>query len=262
MTSPAPDPPRSALVRWGIPLALLAIVAVLGVASLGGSGDPVGAGGATTPEQRASDPAASSPASSSPEAASPAEPALARLARRRKGDPLSLGAVDAPVVMVEYADFQCPFCGRFARETQPRLVDEYVRRGLLRIEWRDLPYLGPDSFRAALAGRAAAAQGRFWAFHHAVYAKERPVNGGSLDEEGLRSIARSAGLDLARYDRDRRADRARQAMRRDLDQGTGLGITSTPAFVINGTPVIGAQPYAAFRSVIDAAIARARSSAG
>lgn len=262
MTRRAPAPPRSTLVRWGIPLALLAIVAVLGVASLGGSGDRAGAGGSAAPEQAAADPAASSPRAASPEEASPAEPALARLARRKQGDPLALGPTDAPVVMVEYADFQCPFCGRFARETQPRLVDEYVRRGLLRIEWRDLPYLGPDSFRAALAGRAAAAQGRFWAFHHAVYAKERPVNGGSLDEEGLRAIARSAGLDLQRYDRDRRAGRARQAMRKDLDEGTGLGITSTPAFVINGTPVIGAQPYAAFKSVIDAAITRARSSAG
>lgn len=261
MSPRAPAPPRSPLVRWGIPLALLAIVAVLGVASLSG-GDRAGAGGSAAPEQRAADPAASSPRAASPAETSPTEPALARLARRQQDDPLALGPADAPVVMVEYADFQCPFCGRFARETQPRLVDEYVRRGRLRIEWRDLPYLGPDSFRAALAGRAAAAQGRFWAFHHAVYAKERPVNGGSLDDQGLRAIARSAGLDLQRYDRDRRAARARQAMRRDLDEGTGLGITSTPAFVINGTPVIGAQPYAAFRSVIDGALERARSSAG
>ena len=71
------------------------------------------------------------------------------LARRQVDDPTALGDVDAPVVLIAYSEFQCPFCGKFARDTEPELIDEYVEDGTLRIEWRDFPYLGPESMTAA-----------------------------------------------------------------------------------------------------------------
>src|SRR5699024_10549139 len=67
------------------------------------------------------------------------------MSRRDEADPLAMGAVDAPVVMVEYADFRCPFCGVFARDVQPELISRYVDEGILRIEWRDLPIFGDQS---------------------------------------------------------------------------------------------------------------------
>ncbi len=76
---------------------------------------------------------------STPEAQEPANPELLALARRDTADPLALGGPDAPVVLIEYSDFQCPFCGRFARETKPALVRDYVDKGFLRIEWRNFP---------------------------------------------------------------------------------------------------------------------------
>jgi protein-disulfide isomerase len=179
---------------------------------------------------------------------------FAALVRRQEGDPTARGPVDAPIVMIEYADFQCPFCGRFARQTEPRLIQEYVDKGLLRIEWRDLPYLGPESRTAAAAARAAAVQGRFWEFHDALYAEERRVNSGALNASALRAIAASVGLDVARFEADSKTAVARDAIARDEQEATSLGITGTPAFIVAGTPIIGAQPYEEFKRVIDEAL--------
>lgn len=82
------------------------------------------------------------------------------LSRRIDGDPLALGAVDAPVVMVAYSDYRCPFCAKFSRDTEPVLVEKYVDEGVLRIEWRDLPIFGEQSMSAARAGRAASPRPR------------------------------------------------------------------------------------------------------
>lgn len=106
---------------------------------------------------------------------------------------MALGEVDAPVVVVMWSDFQCPFCGRFARETEPELISRYVDKGVLRIEWRDFPYIGPESLPAAVAGRAAAAQGRFWEFGEVVYDQERRPRSSEYDAAHLRAYAEEAG---------------------------------------------------------------------
>lgn len=88
----------------------------------------------------------------------PVDESLLALARRDSGDALAVGRADAPVVMIEYSDFQCPFCGRFARETEPELNRSHVDRGVLRIEWRNFPVFGEESEQAARGrlGRRAA----------------------------------------------------------------------------------------------------------
>src|SRR5665647_3073023 len=148
----ATRPSRSRWTSIGVPVAVLVLVGVLAALVLGSrAGASVGS-------------AEAAPSAGSSQAPSPDE------ARRKPGDPYAKGRVDAPVVMVMWSEFQCPFCGRFARETEPTLVKRFVDTGILRIEWRDFPYLGQDSQTAAIAGRAAAAQDKFWAFHDAVYA--------------------------------------------------------------------------------------------
>ena len=179
-------------------------------------------------------------------------------AKREPGDPYAQGRVDAPVVMVMWSEFQCPFCGRFARETEPTLVKQFVDTGILRIEWRDFPYLGPDSTTAAIAGRAAAAQNKFWTFHDALYATEHRVNQGDLDAAHLRDYAVKAGLDMSRYDADMQAKKGETQVKTDLNQGIALGITGTPAFLINGHPLLGAQPKQVFISMIEQAAASAK----
>ncbi|MEU8797635.1 thioredoxin domain-containing protein [Spirillospora sp. NPDC048819] len=174
-------------------------------------------------------------------------------ARRDAGDPRALGRVDAPVVLVEFADFQCPFCGKFARDTKPKLM-KFVDDGTLRIEWRDFPIFGEESEAAARAGQAAALQGRFWEFHDVAYAKERKRNSGAFDPEEVVEMARRAGVpDLARFRADMDGKQARDAVQRDTDEGYGIGVPSTPAFLLNSQPMLGAQPYGAFEAAIERA---------
>ncbi|MER5304860.1 DsbA family protein [Streptomyces lasiicapitis] len=181
-------------------------------------------------------------------------PELEALARRDAKDPLAQGKADAPVVMVEYADFKCGFCGKFARDTEPKLVKKYVDDGTLRIEWRNFPIFGEDSERAARGAWAAGKQGKFWQFHEAAYAdgaKEKGFGDGRLKE-----LAREAGVgDVGRFMDDAGSDAAKAAVKKDQDEGYKLGATSTPSFVINGQPIAGAQPDAVFEQAIEAAAA-------
>jgi protein-disulfide isomerase len=181
-----------------------------------------------------------------------AYPELEKLARRDAADPLAVGRADAPVVMVEYADFQCGYCGKFARDTEPELIEKYVEDGTLRIEWRNFPIFGEESQAAARAAWAAGRQGRFWEFHAAAYAEGAKEKGFGKDR--LDALAREAGVaDLGRFARDLDSDAARQAVKKDQEEAYGLGATSTPSFLINGRPVAGAQPMATFTEAIEAA---------
>ncbi|MEU7026814.1 thioredoxin domain-containing protein [Streptomyces sp. NPDC046275] len=188
-------------------------------------------------------------------------PELEAYARRDAADKLALGRADAPVVMIEYADFKCGFCGKFARDTEPALVKKYVDAGTLRIEWRNFPIFGEESEAAARASWAAGQQGRFWEFHKAAYAPGAKEKG--FGKERLTALAREAGVpDLARFARDADGAAAREAVRKDQEQGYELGASSTPSFLINGRPIAGAQPMEAFTRAIDAAAKAAAEKAG
>ncbi|WP_030621385.1 DsbA family protein [Streptomyces sclerotialus] len=184
-----------------------------------------------------------------------------KTSRREKGDALAVGRTDAPVVLVEYADYQCGFCGRFTRETQPELIEKYVDKGVLRIEFRNFTLYGEDSERAARASWAAGRQGKFWELHDALYAKSR--KGPALAEDKLVELARDSGVeDIDRFRRDLRSDEAAEALDRDQQEGYELGVQSTPSFLVNGEPIAGAQPTATFTQAIDEAAARAKENGG
>ncbi len=232
-----------------IPLAIAAVAVIALIATL------VGAAGNDDPDN-AADRGASSSSRADDSGRAP-DDTWEQLVRREPGDPMALGEVDAPVVMLAYSEFQCPFCGKFARDTAPTLIEEYVEDGTLRIEWRDFPYLGPQSTTAAQAGRAAAAQDSFWAFHDELYDHQLPPNSGGLDEDYLAGIAAEIGLDVEQFRTDLTSAAAEQAVARDFAQGQAIGVTGTPAFVINGVPVMGAQPTEVFEQAIEQAAAEA-----
>lgn len=125
----------------------------------------------------------------------------------------------------------------------------------MRIEWRDFPYLGPESKIAAHAGRAAAAQDEFWKFHTAMFADQLPPNSGKLDEQYVERIAKQVGLDVAKFRKDMASDRIRKLVEDDFREGQQLGVSGTPSFIINGTPLVGAQPTSVFERAIDKAAA-------
>ncbi|MFD3325142.1 DsbA family protein [Streptomyces sp. NPDC058701] len=190
-------------------------------------------------------------AAASAPAADPAA-ALKALARRESGDKLAVGRADAPVVLIEYSDFACGYCGKFARDVEPALVRKYVDDGTLRIEWRNFPIFGAESEAAARAAWAAGQQDRFVPFHAAAYADGSKEKG--FGETRLLDLAREAGVpDLERFARDAAGEQAAAALAADREEGYSIGVTSTPSFLVNGQPIAGAQPLAAF----DAAIAKA-----
>lgn len=182
---------------------------------------------------------------------------LAGLARREKGDPLALGAVDAPVTMVMYADFRCPFCAKFSRDIEPELVDRYVESGTLRIEWRDFPIFGKQSEVAARAGRAAAEQGKFWEYNRAIYEDSPPRGKPDLTRQVLLDYAREVGMpDREKFTAALDDSRFDDSINADLREGRSIGVSSTPTFVINGEPVLGAQPLDTFVEIIEDAVGR------
>jgi len=238
------------LVPVLVAAAAAALTLVVALASASTGGEDTGSAGASS--------TAAPSGEGDQKARDAAQRAWEQLARRTPNDPLAMGKVDAPVVMVAYSEFQCPFCGKFARDTEPTLVKKFVDQGTLRIEWRDFPYLGPESTTAAHGGRAAAAQGKFWAFHDALFADPAPVNGGKLTPAYLAGVAKDLGLDVVRFSQDLSSPQTAAAVQQDFKEGQSIGVTGTPAFLINGEPIIGAQPTATFVAAVERAAAAAR----
>lgn len=237
-----PVPPARALRG---PLVALAVVVVLGVlAVFWGLGRGAG-------EE-------SAPAEAERDGASGQEDAADALARRIPGDPLAQGSPEAPVVLIMWEDFQCPFCARFTQETEPVLVDRFVEDGALRLEWRDFPYLGEQSVQAAQAARAAAEQDAFWAYHDALYALDLRPNSGRLTGDVLVGIAEELGLDVERFTARMQSPEVVDAVAADFREGQQLGISGTPTFLVNGRPIVGAQPTDTFVAAIEQAVAEAR----
>lgn len=175
----------------------------------------------------------------------------------RGAGPLSLGEDDAPVVMVMYSEFQCPFCGKFARDTEPELVERFVETGTLRIEWRDLPYLGEESITAAAAGRAAADQDAFWPFAARLYADQAPPNSGTLTADHLVGVAEQLGLETERFRAVMEDKATLAAVEADVEGAVELGVNGTPTFFVNGQVIVGAQPTEVFVDAIERTAASA-----
>lgn len=187
---------------------------------------------------------------------------------RPQADANSMGDPNAPIRMVEFGDFQCPFCERFHVETEPRLAGDYIETGKLHFTFRSAgnwvsEFSGTGSTEsqdAAQAAYCAADQGKFWEMHDSLFLNNRDVeNRGAFSVDNLLGMAESVGLDMAEFrncfDGGKHAARVQQ----DFDDALAFGIQGTPTFVLtyelNGgtqTALIeGAQPYPAFQRVLD-----------
>jgi protein-disulfide isomerase len=183
---------------------------------------------------------------------------LADLVRRDPADPAALGAVDAPVVLIEYADFRCKYCALFAEETLPALVEQYVDDGTLRIEWRDAPVLGETSLDAAVAGRAAGRQGLFWELYDELYAVTIDGKPDWTREALLRAARKVPGLDEAAFTTALDDPALQAAVEAEAAESQRLGVTGTPTFVLGENVLQGAQPLAVFQQAIEAEAAASR----
>jgi protein-disulfide isomerase len=196
-----------------------------------------------------------------PAAATAVTAAPSALLRGIPQDGVELGRPDAPVTLVEFADLQCPWCARWSREVFPTLVDEYVRKGRVRIVFRGLFFLGSDSERALRAVLAAGEQDRLWDAVHALYERQGQENSGWVTDELLRSLA-GTGIDVDRM----LAETGSAAVERELAAAGRAaqvaGVRGTPTFQLGRTGA-GLAPLhvdildaAAFRAALDALLAR------
>lgn len=134
---------------------------------------------------------------------------------------------------------------------KPELVQKYVESGTLRIEWRDFPAQGQESVNAALAARAAQAQGKFWEYHDILYDNQSSGNSGGYSEENLSAFAEEVGLDVDRFEKDARGERASEAVTADFTEAQDKGFSGTPTFIINGQTLVGFQTIEVFEKVIE-----------
>ena len=175
-------------------------------------------------------------------------PAAIRVQVSTDGAPVR-GATDAPVTIVEFSDFECPFCKQ-THPTLKQLLERYP--GKVRLAYRDFPLdsIHPQARRAAEAARCASDQGKFWEYHDVLFTQSP-----QLTLEDLRRYAGQVGLDVTQFDGCLAAGVHKATVQRDLDEGNRLGITGTPAFFINGRTLTGAQPLEAFARLIDQELA-------
>lgn len=160
------------------------------------------------------------------------------------------GPANAKVTMVEFVDYQCPFCGQFERDTMPQIEKTYGSR--IRIVSRQFPLsIHPNAFGAALAMECAFQQGKFWQLHDRLFHHQDDLGPGGLIQQ-----ARAVGLDPARMGACEKSSATKAAVNRDITAGRAYGVKGTPTIFINGRPIEGALPYAQFKSAIDAAFKR------
>jgi protein-disulfide isomerase len=161
----------------------------------------------------------------------------------------SRGPAGATVTIVEFTDYDCPFCRRHYQETLPRLMAAYDGRIRYVVRNFPLPALHPGAVKAAEAAECANLQGKFWEYHDLLL---RGAAGS--DAAGLRRYAAQVGADTAAFGRCLDADQTAPVVERDMREGAGYGVGGTPTFFINGRPMTGAQTLESFTLRIDAAL--------
>jgi protein-disulfide isomerase len=206
--------------------------------------------------------------SEAPVAASSGKPPLAaagvearELLRGIPQDGIVLGSPDAPVTLVEYADLQCPYCAQWSRDAFPAIVDEYVRPGKVKLLFRGLAFIGPESELALRAAHAAGRQDRLWTMVHALYGSQGPENGGWVTEGLLADLGRSVGADtdeLLQGTSSAAVERELAAAERSAQIA---GISGTPSFQVGRTggalrPLsVSSLDASAFRPALDELLA-------
>lgn len=293
-SAPSPTPPaddrRTASIAWAVAVVVVALVSafIAWLALSGRGGDEAGAAGSApsvsapatgdggedagqgdrgddatadggTDDGSGADggTGAADESATSPEPSAEVVELMMSLQRRDADDPLAVGDVDAPVVLIEYADYRCPYCARFALETLPQL-DDLVDDGTLRVEFRDFVIFGEESHAVAVAARAAAEQGAEHGLAYQEAAFARSTTGrATLSEADLVAIAEEVGVpDVDAFTGSLDDPGLAAAVDADTAEARSLGLSSTPTFLVNTAVVQGAETAEHFRGVVEEQLER------
>jgi protein-disulfide isomerase len=147
----------------------------------------------------------------------------------------TLGEADAPVTLMLYEDFQCPYCGQFSREILPQVIEDHVRSGEVKVRSLPMAFLGEDSVEAARAAVAAGGQDRYWQFHSLLFENQGTENSGYVTDAFLEDIARRVpGLDVDRWNEARTGDSPASELREVQNEAASSGVDSTPTLILRG----------------------------
>ena len=191
----------------------------------------------------------------------PAQPSVPQIIKVSLDDDPFKGNADAPVTIVEFSDFQCPFCGRFYEQTLPSIIENYVDTGKVKFVYRDLPLdsIHPNARPVHIAAECADEQGKFWEYHDILFDKQ--VEWQRLSSSDLQSTLTQYGSDLglesASFEACLESDVIADEVNKDTLDAARYGATGTPAFFIGNekdgfVKLSGAQPYPVFQAAIDA----------
>ena len=169
----------------------------------------------------------------------------------------ALGSANAPVTIVEFSDFQCPYCGRFFQGTLPEIERDYIKTGKVRYVFRDFPLeFHKQAPKASEAANCAGEQGKYWEMHDKLFANQT-----TLMVDKLKQYAAEIGLDSGPFDACLDSGKYAEEIKRDIEDGKKAGVSGTPSFFIGksqgkgkeitGKRIVGARPYESFKQVID-----------
>lgn len=171
-----------------------------------------------------------------------------------------LGSPDAPVTLIEYGDYQCPYCGFFFEEVEQTIRERYIEPGQAKMVYRNFAFLGSESVEAAEAAECAKDQGKFWVYHDALFVEEildGVENNGNLNRELFMQIAVDLDLNVSEFASCFDEHRYQELIQSQYENAWSLGINSTPSNFVNSEPLIGlasSNPFLQFEQAIERAL--------
>ncbi|MBI4020020.1 MAG: DsbA family protein, partial [Candidatus Aenigmarchaeota archaeon] len=170
-----------------------------------------------------------------------------------------LGPADAKVTVIEFSDFQCPFCRRFWSQTLPEIKANYIDTGKIKFVYRDFPLdsIHPGARPAAVAAGCAEEQGKFWEYHDKIFEEENRQGQGTVQftNDDLKRWAGEIGLNAEQFNSCLDSNKYNDEVSKDFQDGAAAGVSGTPTVFVNGRAIVGAQPFAAFQQAIEQALA-------
>ncbi len=172
-----------------------------------------------------------------------------------KDDPVK-GNPNAKVTVVEFADYQCPFCERFHKEVYAPIMKDYVDTGKVKFVYKNLAFLGKESTDAANAALCAKEQNKFWEYHDYLFDHQSGENQGAFSPDNLKGFALEVGIEPTQFATCLDNAKYNDQVDADVAEANKNGFNSTPSTAVGTVPIIGAQPYTAFKSAIDKELAK------
>lgn len=171
----------------------------------------------------------------------------------------TVGNPDAPITLIAYEDFSCPFCLGYTADAEPGIIEEYVKTGKVRYEYRNFQILGQESVNAGRAVQCALDQDKFWEMHHTLYINAAEKGGGNHPPAGtysadaLKGYASDIGLDRTAFDACYDNNDTLEEVNTQIGEARSYGFTGTPSFLLNGAPISGGGPSTleGWRTVFD-----------